>query len=64
MTQKVRDEMYKFYPEAKIALLKTGGNFCYLSKSDEVNMHIKIHLRPFVGTKTSAMVEEETTQRS
>jgi len=34
--------MYKYYPEAKIALLKSGGSFCYLSRSDEVNMHIKV----------------------
>jgi maspardin len=25
--QKLRDEMYKFFPDAKIAHLRTGGNF-------------------------------------
>jgi len=42
VSQRVRNELYKFYPEAKIAYLKAGGNFCYISKSDEVNMHIKV----------------------
>jgi len=43
--EKVREEVYKFYPEAKVAQLKTGGNFPYISRSDEVNMHIQVHLR-------------------
>jgi len=42
---KVRDEVYKCYPEAKLAELKTGGNFPYLSRADEVNVHIQVHLR-------------------
>jgi maspardin len=41
----LREEVYKFYPDARVALLKTGGNFAYLSRADEVNMHIQIHLR-------------------
>ncbi|XP_042910675.1 maspardin isoform X1 [Parasteatoda tepidariorum] len=49
-----REEMYKFYPDAKRAHLKKGGNFPYLSCSEEVNLHIQIHLRPFEGTKVSA----------
>eukprot|EP01118_Nematostelium_gracile_P011836 TRINITY_DN4267_c0_g1_i1.p1 TRINITY_DN4267_c0_g1~~TRINITY_DN4267_c0_g1_i1.p1 ORF type:complete len:134 (-),score=40.18 TRINITY_DN4267_c0_g1_i1:23-424(-) len=43
--ERVRDEVYKFYPDAKCAELKTGGNFPYLSRADEVNMHLQIHLR-------------------
>jgi len=43
--EKVREEVYKFYPDAKFADLKTGGNFPYLSRSDEVNMHLQVHLR-------------------
>jgi len=42
---KLREEVYKYYPEAKIAELKTGGNFPYLSRSEEVNMHLQVHLR-------------------
>jgi len=43
--ERVRDEVYKFYPDAKFAELKTGGNFPYLSRSDEVNLHLQVHLR-------------------
>ncbi|PRD29606.1 UNVERIFIED_CONTAM: Maspardin [Trichonephila clavipes] len=49
-----REELYKFYPDAKRAHLKRGGNFPYLSCSEEVNLHIQIHLRSFEGTKYSA----------
>jgi len=47
LSQEVREETYKYYPDAKLAHLKTGGNFPYLSRSDEVNLHILIHLRNF-----------------
>lgn len=42
-----REELYKMYPNAKRAHLKTGGNFPYLSRADEVNMHLFVHLRQF-----------------
>ena len=45
--QDVRDETYKFYPNAKLAHLKTGGNFPYLSRTEEINMFLLIHLRNF-----------------
>ena len=38
----VKDEVYKFYPSAKRAHLKTGGNFPYLCRSAEVNLHIQV----------------------
>jgi len=47
LTQEVREETYKFYPGAKLGHLKTGGNFPYLSRSDEVNIYLYIHLRNF-----------------
>ncbi|XP_050523425.1 maspardin-like [Daktulosphaira vitifoliae] len=50
----VRENIYKEYPQAKLAQLKTGGNFPYLSRSDEVNLHLQIHLRNFDGTPFSA----------
>jgi len=43
--EKVREEVYKYYPNARFAELKTGGNFPYLSRADEVNMHLQVHLR-------------------
>lgn len=47
LSQGVREETYKFYPDAKLAHLKSGGNFPYLSRSEEVNLHLHIHLRNF-----------------
>ena len=38
ISTKVREEVYKFYPDAKLAHLKSGGNFPYLSRVDECNM--------------------------
>lgn len=38
----VREEIYDTYPEAKLAHLKSGGNFPYVSKYEEVNLHIKV----------------------
>lgn len=38
----VREEIYQFYPYAKLAQLKSGGNFPYLSRYEEVNLHIKV----------------------
>ncbi|XP_033111779.1 maspardin-like [Anneissia japonica] len=54
ISQSVKDEMYKCYPDAKRAHLKSGGNFPYLSRSDEVNLHIQIHLRVFLDTRYNA----------
>ncbi|XP_011300651.1 maspardin [Fopius arisanus] len=50
----VREEMYKCYPNAKLAHLKSGGNFPYLSRSAEVNLHLQIHLRQFEETEYAA----------
>ncbi len=45
LPERVREELYKLYPEAKIAELRVGGNFPYVSKPDEVNLYIEVHLR-------------------
>ena len=42
LNQKVKDEMYKCYPEARLAHLKTGGNFPFLSRHEEVNVYIQV----------------------
>jgi len=47
LTQAVREETYKYYPAAKLGHLKSGGNFPYLSRSEDVNLYICIHLRNF-----------------
>eukprot|EP01133_Synstelium_polycarpum_P010774 gene10774-12552_t len=65
--EKMREEVYKFYPNAKTALLKTGGDVSYLSKADEINMHIQVHLRnfgldPVTGECTSTTPKQQSNQ--
>ena len=45
--QYVRDDMHKSFPHAKHAHLKTGGKLPFLSRSSEVNLHLRLHLRPY-----------------
>lgn len=58
VSQTVKDEMYKSYPNARLAHLKSGANFPYLSRAAEVNLYLQIHLRQFCDTKYSAMEPE------
>lgn len=39
------ESVYKAFPKAHQANMKTGGDFPYLSRPDEFNMHIEVHLR-------------------
>uniref|UniRef100_A0A8C6QMM5 Maspardin n=1 Tax=Nannospalax galili TaxID=1026970 RepID=A0A8C6QMM5_NANGA len=49
LSTEAKEEMYKLYPNARRAHLKTGGNFPYLCRSAE------IHLLQFHGTKYVAI---------
>lgn len=40
----IKEHIYKEYPDAKLAQLKSGGNFPYLSRSDEVNLHLQVNI--------------------
>lgn len=42
ISDQVKEEVYKCYPNAKRAHLKTGGNFPYLCRSAEVNLHLQV----------------------
>ena len=44
LSQLVKEELYKCYPDAKRAHLKDGGNFPYLSRSTEVDLHLQVNL--------------------
>ncbi len=44
LSNAVREEVYKCYPNAKLAHLKSGGNFPYLSRSAEVNLHLQVNI--------------------
>jgi len=62
LPENVREEVYKFYPDARVAHLKDGGNFAYISRADEVNMHIQVHLRKHGLPITADNPTQSTTQ--
>ncbi|XP_075536203.1 maspardin-like isoform X3 [Dermacentor variabilis] len=64
LKQEVKEELYKLYPHAKRAHLKRGGNFPFLSRSDEFTMHLQIHLRQFDGTRYAAREGVESAPKS
>lgn len=41
----LKDQVGSRYPGARRALLKSGGDFPFLSRADEVNLHAQLHLR-------------------
>jgi len=41
----LREALYHRYPEARRAFLKSGGDFPFLSRADEVNLHLLLHLK-------------------
>ncbi|XP_054824524.1 uncharacterized protein LOC129322300 isoform X2 [Prosopis cineraria] len=43
--QQLKDQLSERYAEARRAYLKTGGDFPFLSRPDEVNLHLQLHLR-------------------
>ncbi|XP_068305730.1 uncharacterized protein [Pyrus communis] len=45
--QQLKDEVSERYHNARQAQLKTGGDFPFLSRPDEVNLHLQLHLRRF-----------------
>jgi len=62
LPEKLREGVFKIYPQARQALLKTGGNFPYLSRADEINMHIEVHLRAFRGQTPNTETTTTTTK--
>eukprot|EP00051_Salpingoeca_urceolata_P014906 m.190309 g.190309 ORF g.190309 m.190309 type:complete len:315 (-) comp18225_c1_seq1:63-1007(-) len=63
VTSEVSQEVRKFYPEAKVAPLKRGGNFPYLSSSDDINLYLRVHLRQFRNTRFAACESEQQQQQ-
>ncbi|XP_043718277.1 maspardin-like [Telopea speciosissima] len=43
--QQLKDQLGERYPGARQAYIKTGGDFPFLSRPDEVNLHLQLHLR-------------------
>lgn len=55
LSSMVKEEVCKCYPDARRAHLKNGGNFPYLSRPEEVDLFLQIHLQQFIGTKYTAI---------
>ncbi|KAK9079731.1 hypothetical protein SSX86_001404 [Deinandra increscens subsp. villosa] len=43
--QQLKDEVSERFPGARRADIKSGGDFPFLSRPDEINLHLKLHLR-------------------
>ncbi|KAJ0940405.1 putative alpha/beta hydrolase-1, maspardin [Helianthus annuus] len=43
--QQLKDEVSEKFPGARKAYIKSGGDFPFLSRPDEINLHLKLHLR-------------------
>lgn len=55
LSLEAKEDMYKLYPNARRAHLKTGGNFPYLCRSAEVNLYIQVEDRDLhSNTSTSS----------
>jgi maspardin len=55
-----RVELHKMYSNAKFAFLKTGGTYPYLSRSDEFNIQVTVHMRNIAG-QNQPVYDVETT---
>lgn len=49
LSNQAREDLYRNYTDAKLAHLKSGGNFPYLSRSEDVNMHVMVSAKYPVG---------------
>ena len=45
LTEQQKADLGKYYYDARIALMKSGGSFPFLSRSEEFNLHVEVHLR-------------------
>ncbi|KAK1436165.1 hypothetical protein QVD17_01941 [Tagetes erecta] len=43
--RQLKDEVSERFPGARRADIKSGGDFPFLSRPDEINLHLKLHLR-------------------
>lgn len=46
--QQLKDQLSERYPGARQAYMKTGGDFPFLSRPDEVNLHLQVYIILFV----------------
>lgn len=43
--QSLKDQVSERYPGARRAIMKSGGDFPFISRPDEVNLYLQLHLR-------------------
>lgn len=55
--QVLKDELAERYPEARRAYLKTGGDFPFLSRPDEVNLHLQVTYVYSASTQSQVLTE-------
>ena len=60
VTQKVKEDLYNSYPKAKRAHLKDGGNFPYLSRCEEVVLHLQVS-QDYLGTRPLSATNNKQT---
>lgn len=53
LSDEVKEDMYKCYPLARLGHLKTGGNFPFLSRSEEVNLHIMVSFLLYLSSSST-----------
>jgi len=47
LAKQLHKELCEQFSQSRIALMKDGGDFPYLSRSEEVNIHLLVHLRRY-----------------
>eukprot|EP01107_Rhizomastix_libera_P012294 TRINITY_DN3054_c0_g5_i2.p1 TRINITY_DN3054_c0_g5~~TRINITY_DN3054_c0_g5_i2.p1 ORF type:complete len:399 (+),score=116.45 TRINITY_DN3054_c0_g5_i2:33-1229(+) len=55
----LKSEVFKLYPNSKLAEVRSGGEFPYLSQPDEFALHLKVHIRRHAITMAAAQQEED-----
>eukprot|EP00252_Welwitschia_mirabilis_P012793 TRINITY_DN28300_c0_g1_i1.p1 TRINITY_DN28300_c0_g1~~TRINITY_DN28300_c0_g1_i1.p1 ORF type:complete len:388 (-),score=55.37 TRINITY_DN28300_c0_g1_i1:153-1316(-) len=60
--QHLKNLLGERYPSAREAFLKTGGDFPFLSRPDEINLHLQLHLRR-VGVEGQNELFKDPSQR-
>ncbi|XP_077374357.1 maspardin isoform X3 [Festucalex cinctus] len=64
LSLEAKEEMYKLFPNAKRAHLKTGGNFPYLCRSADVNLYIQHCLNLCIEFTECHMIPLESSSTS
>jgi len=60
--RQLKNQLTERYPGAREAFLKTGGDFPFLSRPDEVNLYLQLHLRR-VGVEGQLDLAKDPSQR-